>query len=66
MKKIKTTGDGIALTFQKHPRNSILGASLVLETMFPKLSRKKINELAPYLAQEFQETFERGKQEKLK
>ena len=46
--------DQIPLTFTRHPRNTILGASLILERLLPDLSVEKINELSPLLAEEFE------------
>lgn len=57
------TDDGMVINFIKHPRNSVLGASLFLEGLFPELSKQIINEMAPLAAQEFQEVWEKGHEE---
>ena len=59
--KTKPTSDDKPLTFKKHPRNTILGASLFLESLFPDLDAKTINRLSPIVAREFQEVIDLNK-----
>mgnify|MGYP001565700844 CR=1 FL=1 len=63
MKNEPIAGDSLPLSFQKHPRNTVLGASLQLEALLPYLSKEKINELSPILAREFEDMRRRAKLE---
>lgn len=53
--KIKPTSDGVPITTTKHSPNTVLGASLVLESILPELTNEQINSVAPLLAQEFED-----------
>jgi hypothetical protein len=47
------SNDEAPLTFVQHKRNTVLGASLVLEAILPELTTEQINRASPLLAKEF-------------
>lgn len=49
----EATSDEKPLQMMRHPRNSVLGASLALEGALPELTKEQINRASPILAQEF-------------
>lgn len=53
--KGKITDDSEPITFKSHPRNTVLGASLLLEAFFPDITTQELNRVAPLLADEFNE-----------
>jgi hypothetical protein len=56
-----TEGDGIPLVLERHDRGSELGASLLLAAMFPDITREKMRDVTPYLANEFREYRAKGR-----
>lgn len=51
------TDDGMPIKTMRHPRNTVLGASLELERMLPDMPIQEINRVSILLAQAFQEEF---------
>jgi hypothetical protein len=41
------------LKCKEHPRDTVLGASLLLESWFPNISTEELNRVSPLLAEEF-------------
>lgn len=59
------TGDGLPITVIRHPRDTVLGAALELERLFPDLPAQEINRAAVELAQTFAEEISLGKQKQI-
>lgn len=56
------TDDSAPIFNAKHPRNTVLGASLVLEGLLIDLTKEQINRASTALAKEFQEEIEKAKE----